>query len=207
MTVAFGAALVVPAVALIVHGPDKPETWATAAAGLAVITSVISAWSSRRVVELQEDAQKPNPYPAFDFTSRYCLVLLRVKNTGGTPAHNVSLEWNTELKDHKGKTIGFTKTGERPAISVLLPGESISQIIGPTSQFFKAHPDEEYTGIIAFQDSSRHRCRRTFRLDGRSHSGSYDEEATRTLYELQKIPKQLDAITKVVEKLAPNHSW
>lgn len=203
LTVAFGAALAMPVVAFIVRGPDKPETWTIAAAALAVITSIISAWSSRRVVELQEDAQRPNPYPAFDFTSRYGLAILRVKNTGGMPAHNIRLDWNVELKDHEGKTIGFPKRGDAPVISVLLQGESISQVIGAHHQFLEAHPDTEYTGFITFQDPSRHSYRRPFRLDARPYAGtpSYDDEAPRTHYELQKIPKELEAIRKAVGRL------
>lgn len=205
LTVAFGTALAMPIIAFIVRGPDRPETWMIAAAALAVITSIISAWSSRRVVELQEDAQRPNPYPAFDFTSRYGLAILRVKNMGGTPAHYISLEWDSELKNHNGETIGFPKKVDTPAISVLLPGESISQIIGTHHGFLKAHPDTEYTGFITFQDPSRHTYRRPFRLDARPYTGTpiYDDESPRTHYELQKIPKELEAIRKAVEKLPP----
>ena len=102
---AFAIAVIIPVVAFIVRGADKPETWTVAAAALAVITSVISTWSSRRILELQEDAQKPNPTPAFDLSSRHGLALLRVKNTGAATAHNVSLEWDIELFDHHKKKI------------------------------------------------------------------------------------------------------
>lgn len=206
LAVAFGAALAIPVVAFFVRGPDKPETWIVAAAALAVVTSIIAAWSSRRVVELQEDAQKPNPYPTFDLTSRFGLALLRVKNTGGTPAHNISLEWVPELKNRKDETIGFPKTTAAPAISVLLPGESISQIIGVHHEFIANHPETEFTGYITFQDPSRYTYRRPFRLDARPYFGTptHDDEAVKTHYELQKLPKELEKIRTVLEKLSQN---
>lgn len=203
LVIAFLAALAIPVVAFIVRGPDAPETWTLAAAALAVVTSIISAWSSRRVVELQEDAQKPNPYPTFDLTSRFGLALLRVKNTGGTPAHNISLEWVPELENDRGETIGFPNTTAAPAISVLLPGESISQIIGVHHDFFANHPETEFTGHVTFQDPSRHTYRRPFRLDARPYLGTptHDDEAVKTHYELQKLPKELEGIRTVLEKL------
>lgn len=203
LAIAFVAALAIPVVAFIVRGPDKPETWTVAAAALAVATSIIAAWSSRRVVELQEDAQKPNPYPVFDLTSRFGLALLRVKNTGGTPAHNISLEWVLELKNRKGDIIGFPKTTTAPAISILLPGESISQIIGVHHEFIANHPETEFTGHITFQDPSRYTYRRPFRLDARPYlsTPTHDDEVVKTHYELQKLPKELEGIRTVLEKL------
>lgn len=204
LAVAFVTALAMPVVAFIVRGPDKPETWTIAAAALAVVTSIIAAWSSRRVVELQEDVQKPNPYPAFDLTSRFGLALLRVKNTGGTSAHNISLEWTPELKNDTNKIIGFPKTDTGPTISVLLPGENISQIIGVHHEFIANHLETEFTGYITFQDPSRYTYRRPFRLDARPYLGTptHDDEAVKTLYELQKLPKELEGIRTVLEKLS-----
>jgi hypothetical protein len=98
-----------PLVALFVREADKPETWTVTAAALAVITSVISTWSSRRVLEIQEDAQRPNPVPAFDFKSRYGLALFRVTNSGASTAYNIHLQWDVDLIDHHGKKIGFFK--------------------------------------------------------------------------------------------------
>ncbi|HSG15109.1 MAG TPA: hypothetical protein VLE70_02150 [Anaerolineae bacterium] len=140
----------------------------------------------------------------FDLTSRFGLALLRVKNTGGMVAHSISLEWTPELRNDKGETIGFPKTNDTPAISVLLPGESISQIIGVHHEFIASHPETEFTGYITFQDPSRYTYKRPFRLDGRPFVGTptHDDEAVKTHYELQKLPKELADIRKVLEKLS-----
>jgi heme/copper-type cytochrome/quinol oxidase subunit 4 len=57
-------------VVFLLLGPKQKETWATLTAVLAVIAAVISAWPSLRVLEIQEDATRPNPVPFFAFGAR-----------------------------------------------------------------------------------------------------------------------------------------
>lgn len=204
LALAFVAALAVPAVAFAIRGPEKPETWLVAASALAVVTSVVSTWSSRRVVELQEDAKRPTPYPSFDVTSRYGLALIRVTNTGGTAAHDVCLHWDRPLHDHKGEVVGFAAQEHgRAPISVLLPGESIAKTIGAHHEFIAKHPDAEYSGRIEFRDPSRRKYVSPFRLDGRqlAETLTYDHEAPRTHYELQRVPGELEQIRGLLKRL------
>lgn len=200
---AFIIALAIPMVAYAVRGPDKPETWLVAASALAVLTSVVSTWSSRRVVELQEDERRPSPYPAFDFTGRHGLAMLRVKNTGGTAAHDVGLRWDVALRDHHGEVIGFPLTQGRAPISVLLPGETITQIIDTHHEFIARHPASEFTGRIEYRDPSGRRSVRLFRLDGRqfARTPAYDYEGSRTHFELQKLPSELKKIRQLLQRL------
>jgi energy-converting hydrogenase Eha subunit A len=46
-------------------GYSKVE-WNTVAASLAVITAIISAWTTQTSFERQEEAQRPYPYPTLD---------------------------------------------------------------------------------------------------------------------------------------------
>jgi hypothetical protein len=175
-----------------------------AAAALAVITSVISAWSSRRTLELQEDAQKPNVYPSFDLHSRHQVALLRVSNAGATAAYNISLDWNTDLTNSNGNKIGFFKADNIPAIPVLLPHESITQFIDVHHSFIGRHPKHEYRGKISFEDAGKRKYIRDFQLDARPYAmtPSYDKEDSRTHYQLQKIPEELGKIRDLLQKLA-----
>ena len=154
------------------------------------------------MLELQEDAQKPNPYPTFDMASRHQLAMLRIKNAGWTAAHDVSLEWDIELINQRGKKIGFFKKGDSPGIAVLLPGESISQIIAVHHKFIEQHPNFDYTGTVVFQDPLGREYRKAFRLDGRQYAEAptYDEEAPRTHHELQRIPQELKQIREVLKR-------
>lgn len=97
------------------------EAWATLAAALAVVTSMVSAWGAQRVVELEEARMSPYPYPQFDAKSRYGLLLLKITNFGGGAAHNVRLIWDKPLKNSKGKAIDFSYSEQSENLSVLLP--------------------------------------------------------------------------------------
>ncbi len=134
--------------------PNSDEAWAVMAAALAVIASVIAAWTGQKSLEIQEDAQKPYPYPSIDATSRYGLLQLRVKNTGGSAAHNIRLVWDKPLLNSKGEPIKFTDQNEAPEIPVLLPNENASVLIDGAKDFFASVADANYTGRILFQDAS-----------------------------------------------------
>jgi hypothetical protein len=200
LAIAFVAAIAIPFLALSLRGADKPETWTVAAAALAVLTSVVSTWSSRRVLELQEDAQRPNPVPSFDFTSRYGLVLFRISNTGDSAAHDIFLEWDVSLTNSSGQQIGFQKIGDDAAIGLLLPRESITQIIDVPHELIARLPDTEYTGFVVFSDALGRQHRRRFRLNARQYIGTptHDEEWPRTHHELQKIPEELHKIRQAL---------
>lgn len=203
--IAFVAAVAIPLIALFVRGADKPETWTVTAAALAVITSVISTWSSRRVLEIQEDAQRPSPTPAFDFKSRYGLALLRITNSGAATAYDIHLEWDVDLTDHHNKKIGFFKTENQDSIAILLPKESVSQVIDAPHNFLSRLPPTDFTGHIVFHDATEREYRRPFRLSARQYEGtpSNDEEWPKTQHELQKIPEELQKIRRLLEKISP----
>src|SRR5215210_8126142 len=94
LVLAFVLVIVAACIAWIFLDPRQGALWATIAATLAVITSLITAWNGQRALELQEDAQLPHPYPYIDASSRYQLLQLRIENFGGTTARDVRLEWD-----------------------------------------------------------------------------------------------------------------
>lgn len=183
--------------------------WATLAAALAVVTSMISAWGAQRVVELEEDKQRPYPYPSFDTISRYGLMLLRVINTGGGAAHNIFLIWDKPLKNSKGEDIRFSPDRDTAEIPVLLPGQSIAKTVDGHIEFFGMDTRHEYSGSIQFTDASGKKYKKRFVLDAEMYKETplYAEEDLKTHYELQKIPdilekmrKELVNLNKVVDK-------
>jgi len=178
--------------------------WATLAAALAVVTSMISAWSAQRVVELEEDKQRPYPYPCFDTTSRYGLMLLRVINTGGGAAHNISLIWDKPLKNAKGEDIRFSPDRDTAEIPVLLPGQSIAKTVDGHIGFFGMNTRHEYSGSILFTDASGKKYKKRFVLDAEMYKDTplYSEEELKTHYELQKIPDELGKMRKELANLS-----
>ena len=89
LAITFLISIVTIGVAVYFSPPNSDAVWAVIAASLAVIASVIAAWTGQKALEIQEDSQKPYPYPMVDASSRYGLLQLRVKNTGGSPAHDI----------------------------------------------------------------------------------------------------------------------
>ncbi len=78
--------VVICGVALRRQGLIDPGAWATVAAALAVLAAVASAWTSQRVLEMQEDALEPSLLPALDLRSRTNLAQFKVTNHGGSHA-------------------------------------------------------------------------------------------------------------------------
>jgi len=177
---------------------------ATLAAALAVVTAVVSAWGAQRVVELEEDRQRPYPYPSFDLSSRYGLVLFRIENSGGSAAHDISIVWSGDsLTNSAGNEVRFSDNNEGIQIPVLLPSQSISKMVDGNIEFFKSEHKHQYSGVIKFQDSAGRKYSHQFKMDAGMYLGTptHSEEEIKTQFELQKIPEHLKNIEGVLNKI------
>lgn len=193
--------LFVACIALIVfllRGPKTTETWATLTGVLAVLAAVIAVWPALRVLELQEDATRPAPTPYFDITSRYSLLLLRVKNLGAGVAYDVRLNWQKHPQDQEGRDVTALDQ-----ISALVPQESASVLLGVPHQLFKKYEVMEFEGTLEFKDATGKRWRHPFRVSADEHRKRliHDDELPRALYDVQQIPKALDEISKAIQSL------
>lgn len=196
-------AVVVVVYALETLTDTSEAVWAALAGALAVVTSVISAFIAQRVLEIQEDTLLPEPYPSFDFKSRYSLAQLRVTNGGGSSAYRINLEWRNPIFDFEGKEVRFPHNEGTPEIPILLSKESVSIPIGASHQFINGSHDLNYSGCIEYEDARGTKHKREFFLSAEMYKKSlvYSEEETRTHYELQKIPKEIENLKKEVVKL------
>jgi len=192
---AFGLAL------FLLLGPKEKETWATLTGVLAVIAAVISAWPSIRVLEIQEDATRPCPTPHFDITSRYGLLLLRVKNLGAGVAYDVRLTWKKHPQNEEGEEVSTLDV-----VPVLMPQESVSVNMGRPHELFKKYPKMRYEGTVEFKDVTGIRIRQEFICSADEHRSRlvHDDEMPRTLYDLQKIPQELAGIRKAILGMRDN---
>lgn len=172
---------------------QKKKTWSTLAALLAILPTL-------RVLEIQEDALRPRPTPYFDLTSRYDLLQLRVKNLGAGVAYDIRLTWKKHLINYKGEELRSLDQ-----ISVLLPGESVSTLIGTSHDTVKTFSDRRFEGECRYKDSSGKRLRQTFvcSVDASRMQLLHDNELPKTLRELQDVPKELARIAEQLEKLMP----
>lgn len=186
----------------VLDSKDK-EPWAVIAAALAVITSVVSAWNAQRLLEIQQDALLPNPIPSIDVTSRYGLLQLRVTNLGGLSAHNIRLSWNEPLTNSKDELVVIGADQNDPHIPVLLPKDSISTLIDGHVQFFGKFKDANYKGIISYEDAAGNKYNKQFSLSAEMYRNTllHPMEEPKTHFELQKIPKEIENLTKAIKDL------
>jgi hypothetical protein len=184
----------------------KDSAWAALAAALAVITSMVSAWGAQRVVELEEDKMMPFPYPQFDVTSRYGLMLLKMTNFGGSAAHHIRIVWDEPLTNSKGVEVKFAPDTESNVIPVLVPGQHVSKIVDGHIEFFAAKHAHTYRGRIEYQDSTGAQRNHPFMLDAEAYKGAplYDEESLKTHHELQKLPDYFQKLNTQITKIAAN---
>ncbi len=193
-------ALTVAGVSLWKVGLTDPAAWATVAAALAVVSAVASAWTSQRVLELQEDAQEPNPVPMIDLRRRYQLAQFRITNRGRQSAHDVLLEWEQQLQDAEGNDVVLARD---TAISVIPEGESASVLLGASHKFVNACQDTTYRGTIRYQNASGRRYRKPFVVSAEHEriALTHDEEGPKTLHELQKLPDELKRVANAIGRL------
>ena len=183
---------------------EEGAAWATIAAALSVIASLASSWSAQRVLELQEDQQKPFPYPSFDMISRFDLPQLRVTNLGGGVARNINLKWQSPLLNSKGEQVRFNTEG-KSEIPILLPQESVTSYIDGQLQLFQRYKGQEmnFAGEVEFEDASGKKFSHAFYLSLEKYSRglSYTEEEPKTHHRIQQIPEKLQALTNEISHL------
>lgn len=203
LTGAGAIALTAALAAFLSAGRRAPETWATLAAALAVVTAVIAAWSSQRVLELQEDAQEPLLSVGIDARRRYQLVQFRLANVGATPAHDIEILWEDPLLDADGNVVRVSASSDTDILPVLLAGESTAIALGASHRFFQTHKGRTFRGLVRYKNSSGASRQQRFSFSTEVHQRSlvHDEEEPKTLYELQKLPEMLQAIARELSGL------
>lgn len=197
------AAMLAISAAFYLMGAQSIESWLVTAAALAVLTSVLSAWSALLTTEMQERQLMPDVAVFVDFLSRYHAVLLRMKNKGASAAFNVKDEWEGTICDAHGDPIRFAQEGA--SVTVLQAGETMTRFVDVYHKFRGRYNGETYSGIVNFQDASGRKYSTKFVVDpGQYYSAkniTYDDERVRTDFELQQVPRRLEEIRKELVKL------
>ena len=182
----------------LLYAPKEKETWATLTGLLAVVAAVIAVLPALRVLEIQEDVLRPRPIPHFDLSSRYHLLQLRVKKFGGGVAYDVRLRWKEHPRDHKGEEI--TSLDQ---ISVLLPQDSVSTLVGASPTFVKELSQSRFQGECRFRDSTGKGYHDDFvcSVDGNLKQLLHNDEMLKALHDVQEIPKELTRIADLLQAI------
>lgn len=173
------------------------EKWGVIIACLAVITAIISAWNTQRIVEVEEDKKKPYIEIFFDLYSRYLMLQLVIKNTGGSPAYDVKVIWDKSIISTFGKIVTFDN------MQILRAGETISIFVDTTTKMI-VNTDLNYSGTIIYKDSFKKKRKQNFciSLEQYRKAVTFSEESLKTHHELQKLPKALKKIEEELKKLS-----
>lgn len=192
--------VVICGVALSRQGLADPAAWATVAAALAVLAAVASAWTSQRVLELQEDALEPSLLPAIDLRSRRNLAQFTVTNHGGSHAFDVQISWDRPLPASGGTTISL---GAEP-IAMIPRGHSASVLIDSSHQFVAKNSDTTFTGTISFKNARGRRFSHRFTVSGEHerHAMVLATDADQLHSDVGKIRRSLEDIAKSAKRAA-----
>lgn len=186
------------------------KEWETATASISLTIAIISGWIASEVFIKQTEAEKPQIILRLDFRSRFDLVLLRAENLGSRPAFNIKLHWDKELKNLKGEAVRFNPYDQYSDIPVLNAKEQTSIIIDKPDTFFEKNKNDnlDYSGTISFQETitSKRRTSYPFSFSFKHYglSPAIEDEETKTMFELQKVPAKLESINKVLDKINVN---
>ena len=185
--------LLICGAALLRQGPVDPAAWATVAAALAVLAAIASAWTSQRVLEMQEDALEPSLLPALDLRSRTNLAQFKITNHGGSHAYEVALEWDRPLLGLDG---GPVTLGVKP-IPMIPKGESASVLVNSSHELIAKTPDTTFSGTIAFRNSRGRRFSERFTV-----SAEHERNAMVLATDEQERHQNIEKIRAALEDMA-----
>lgn len=178
-------------------------------ASVSLLVALISLFISTLTFNQYLDSKLPQIVVDTDTKSRYGLLLLLIKNYGDKTAYNIEINWDNPIKNYKGENILSTDEDcSVMKIPVLQKGQELKIVIGEVGNFYTKYKDEEmkYSGEIKYSLINKRRLgkiKSSFHLDlSIFRKTVYDEsESLRASFEIQKIPKELAEIRKLLKEI------
>ncbi|WP_111710230.1 COG1361 family protein [Lutibacter citreus] len=153
---------------------------------------VIFTWEMLERMRTESHLEK-RPYLIADFDSPKSNLSFYIKNIGKTPAKNVKIKVNPDIKLRDSDTINTTLF--KGKIEFYPPSKKTETYITTTSDFFKNNPDK-FTIDLEYMDSFNNKFTEVITLDLNHHKKqSYIVEK-----ELKDLIKSLENIKKAIEK-------
>lgn len=181
--------------------PDNENT----IIGIAAVSALLSAISAIATLMQAVEAQKQReslerPYVIAYFDSEYSGALnFVIKNTGNSPAIDISLEFSPSPIDFKGRPIDQISLFSNP-ISFLPEGKDIRQVIDSSYNFFQESKPLQFKIKISYYSIYG-----TLFTEHISHDLEYLKQTTlprkTTDYYLQDIAKELKNLTELIKKM------
>ena len=175
----------------------------TIAGSLAVITAVISTWSSQKVIWKQEDDLEPDISVGFDLDSRSGVIQLLLNNKGGSNAYDVRLEWIKPLIGYQNKAVSIG------LINTFLKGETYRIIAAPSVKTFEnaksANEELVFTGRVLYKlnrKDKRHKIS-SFEISLEPYRNKLRPYSDQQNYYIKsaQLPEKLKDIDNSIERL------
>jgi hypothetical protein len=180
---------------------NKTESFSVIAASLAVLTAIISSYSSIKIIENEEDKNRPNIIINIDCLSRYGLVQYLIRNNGNSLAQDIQIEWCKENNPENTDPKIWSKLNNKH-INVLMPNEELHIPISGHIQLFDVNRKQLYKGTIKYKDINKKEIKEIFILDFDKYKDTLlgSDEINKMGFELQKLPEILGKIENSVRK-------
>jgi hypothetical protein len=179
------------------------------ASSMSVITAILAILSSLNLTWKQEDEKQPQISLYIDNTSHKYAYSLVIKNSGGSPAYNVRIEWTNPIIDYAGKIPRFTDFEDANDFDYLPSGISFSRfLIGAEDYRALIQTNNRpliYNGIVSYSPFSKgkFRIKQKFKLSlepFRKHVNVLNDQMD-FYFENKKMAQYLKSISESLSKL------
>lgn len=187
----------------------RKSEWNTVAGSLAVITAIITAWITQRIIWKQEDDLEPSIGAYFDLKSRHGVIQFVIENNGGSSAYDIKIAWDRPLMDLHNQEVHFNNNGKDIEIPIIGKGQKYSLIVNGTLKMYEEAKNEnktlDFSGFIYYKKNKKDRrfLKNDFfiTLEPYRKSLTFENEELNFFYEGAKMHNDLKEINKSLQKL------
>ena len=168
----------------------KANAYSIVAASMAVITALFSSYSSIKLIENEEDKNKPNISISIDCFSRYGLVQYKICNNGASAAKDIKIVFSKDIYEENADNTILSKIDGK-IINYLAPFEELYIPIGVHVKVFDTMKKQVYSGKLLYSDSVNKKYQDMFIVDFDKYKDNitHSDEIGKMAYELQNLPE------------------
>jgi hypothetical protein len=165
---------------------------------MACIMACANRLSSKNIALTSKIAEEQSrPYVMFDIQIKGFYIYAILKNFGATPAHDVTISLNPELKNLFLKPVATCKLTAQP-FGYLLPGRELVETVATISgqDFSNLYPKLKFDGKVTYHDTRGQKYDEPFVINFASPNGTLinftgEEEIRNELREIKDVLQNL----------------
>ena len=161
-----------------------------------VATGLRQTYLTRLALKRSDESEQRRyrPYVIFDMYSENIAVYASLKNIGASPALNIHLQVEPELRQEiRGEECPCPLLGN--SISFLAPNREVRDACGFGEVFNQQFPEQIFRGTVSYSDSNGNHYNEKFHLDLKAQRSTSYVAKKEPARELEKIAKTLESMT------------